>query len=133
MSHLVIKVAEYAVILNEANQFLMIQFGEDKGNKWHFPGGRLDKGDDSIDGLRREVEEETGLEIEVIKPLYTKVFDENDPKYGVFFLARCPSDANVKLSHEHVKYRWFGKDEIDNIDFWQRFYGEILRRVFEIK
>jgi 8-oxo-dGTP diphosphatase len=38
---------------------------------WDFPGGKMEKGEDVAKGLEREVKEETGLKIKVIKPVFT--------------------------------------------------------------
>jgi len=46
MVHLVTKVAEYGIIVDEdKKQFLLVQWGDYYGRSWHFPGGRLDEND----------------------------------------------------------------------------------------
>jgi len=129
MDHLKTKVAEYAIILNSENEFLLLQFLENHNNTWHFPGGRLNIGDQSIEALKREVKEETDLDIFDIKPFYTKVFDEKSPKYGVFFTAKAKMPYIVKISDEHQAYNWFSKNDLDSIDFKQPFYKDILKMV----
>lgn len=89
--HLETKIAEYAIILNSNNEFLMLQFWDNHNNTWHFPGGRLNVGDESIEALRREVTEETNLQITDIKPIYTKLYEGKSPKYAVFLPQRLLS------------------------------------------
>ena len=36
---------------------------------WEIPGGRLEIGEDPVEGLKREMLEETGLEVEVVQKL----------------------------------------------------------------
>lgn len=128
MAHLMTKVGEYAIILNSKNEFLMLQFGPDLQSRWHFPGGRLDEDEDSITGLKREIKEETNLEVTELRPVFTKAFDPDDPKYGVFFIAKVKEPYEVKITYEHKDFRWFKKSEIDRIGFWQPFYKEILEK-----
>ena len=62
-----------AVVLHE-NQVLIIQRGQEplKG-EWSLPGGALELGETLEQGIRREVLEETGLEVEPLK--IVEVFD----------------------------------------------------------
>src|SRR5271154_3552096 len=56
-----------AVIIHE-NQVLLIQRGQEplKG-EWSLPGGALELGETLQQGIRREVLEETGLEVEPLQ------------------------------------------------------------------
>lgn len=126
MAHMITKIGEYAIILNSKNEFLMLQYDEYHDFKWHFPGGRLDEGEEAMQGLIREVKEEVNLEIYDLKPVYTKIFTE-ERKYGVFFLAKVKEPYKVEISNEHQKFKWFKYEEIETIDFWQNFYKKILK------
>jgi 8-oxo-dGTP diphosphatase len=124
MAHMKTKIGEYAIILNSKNEFLMLQFNEPV-NTWHFAGGRLDEGEEAIQGLIREVKEEANLEIYDLKPIFTKIFTE-EKKYGVFFIAKVKEPYQVKISDEHQNFRWFKKSDLNLIDFWQPFYKKML-------
>lgn len=126
MGHMERKIGEYAIILNAKGEFLMLRFPP-PNNTWHFPGGRLDEGEESLDGLRREVKEETNLDIIDPRPVHTTIFTR-EKKYGVFFLARAQEPYEVRISSEHQEYRWFTKAELDSIRFWQPFYKEMLEK-----
>lgn len=134
MEHMVTKVAEYAVILDAKNRFLMIRLWDEKRQVggWHLPGGRLDEGEQSVDGLKREVREETGLEINVLGPIHTAIFGRPKPtKYAVFFVARSDS-SDVVLEDDEMTtgFRWFSYDELDDIEFWQPVYREVIEKAF---
>lgn len=78
------KVGHDCIFLNFASGCIMNDNGEillqkrvDK-NLWVFPGGALELGESAEESLIREVEEETGLQVEVTSLLgiYTKYYDE---------------------------------------------------------
>ena len=55
------------VIWNQAGQVLLIRRTKPPRNgQWSLPGGRLERGETLIEGLTREIREETQLEVEVL-------------------------------------------------------------------
>jgi 8-oxo-dGTP pyrophosphatase MutT (NUDIX family) len=67
----------------ESELEVLLQTRWKEGDKYHgfieIPAGRLEAGEDIIDGLKREVWEETGLKITKIKP---EINMRNKNKYG---------------------------------------------------
>lgn len=104
------------LILREANTY---EEGTNPG-RYHMPGGRLNIGEAFLDGLRREVDEETGLEIKIGKPIYVgewRPIIKGVPNQivGIFFKCRSVT-TNVRLSEEHDDFKWISPDEIENYD-----------------
>src|SRR5258707_1775823 len=68
------RIALKAIIINSAGKVLILreantyQEGTNAG-KYDVPGGRLEPGEVWSDGLIREVSEETGLKVELVKPI----------------------------------------------------------------
>jgi len=64
--------ATYALILNDDQELLVCSRKKDpaKGT-WDLPGGFLDMDEDGEEGIKREVKEETGLEITEAKYLFS--------------------------------------------------------------
>lgn len=55
-----------AVVLDDARRLLLIRRGRPPGEgRWSLPGGRVEPGESDADAVRREVREETGLEVAV--------------------------------------------------------------------
>jgi len=60
-----VKVA-IAVIINKNNQVLITKRGADQhqGNKWEFPGGKVEAAETAQQALARELKEELGIQLE---------------------------------------------------------------------
>ncbi|PSN38062.1 hypothetical protein C0J52_16683 [Blattella germanica] len=57
--------ATVGALVNENDEILMMQEAKSScAGKWYLPAGRIEPGEDIVDGVKREVLEETGLEME---------------------------------------------------------------------
>lgn len=81
---------------------------------WGVPGGLLKRGEEAIDGARRECLEEVGIEIELDEPPVV-VVDPEARRVDVIYTAR-PSQGDgaeaAACSAELVEARWFLPDEL---------------------
>jgi 8-oxo-dGTP diphosphatase len=98
------------------------------GDKWEFPGGKVEEGESDEDALKREYLEELGVPVTVGTPVGSAFFEHRGiPRqvnaYRIFF-----ADTNFKLS-EHSQWRWASLDEIEHMDF----VGSDLKLLPEIK
>ena len=88
--------------------------------RWGVPGGLLQRGEDVEAGARREVHEEVGLMIEILgEPAV--VVDPDPQRIDVVFRCRpapgSDTDAIAPRSPEIVEARWFGPDELPELQF----------------
>jgi len=63
------------LVWNNRNELLLCKMPHNKEvfpGKWGFPGGGIESGEKIRDGLRRELKEELGIEVEDIKPAFFK-------------------------------------------------------------
>jgi len=90
--------------------FLLIRSRRDRS--WGFPKGHLMEGEDLRCGAMRELWEETGICEVTLIPGFTEPITYRVNRGGVlrektvtYFLGRVET-ATVRLSEEHVQYRW---------------------------
>jgi len=80
------------------------------------PGGKLDLNEDPVEGLRREVREETGLEIELVGVAHTwfgSIHEDWPPLLGIDFVAESLA-GDVILSDEHHEFMWATRADVQN-------------------
>jgi 8-oxo-dGTP diphosphatase len=99
----------------ETSKILLLKRSDDvmrEPGTWEDPAGRMKQNETPEDALRREVKEECGLDIEVIKPLTTfhEYYQYTEPVgktevVGIIYWCRAAS-SQLSLSDEHSDYRW---------------------------
>ena len=82
---------------------------------WAPPGGRLHPHEPPRTGLKREIAEETGLEVEVLTPADIWFGDiyPGTAMLSIDFLVRI-TGGHLKLSEEHSDYRWVSATELNH-------------------
>lgn len=99
---------------------------------WEIPGGRLELGENPFDGLRREVKEETGLDIAIVYPLNVRHFKREDGQTITMIIFYCKSEEEkVILSEEHTDFEWIKLVESKNklTDFFHEEVDLYLKRI----
>lgn len=107
-----------ALIKNQAGEYLFLQRSQEKypalAEQWDIPGGRIEPDEDSLDGLCREIREETGLRVKEITqpPLAVQdIFTKDGGAHIVRVTYMVSADGTPVLSDEHSAYRWLGRAE----------------------
>ena len=88
--------------------------------RWILPGGRIDEGEQSEVAFARELKEEIGFDSFVNLGLvsYDIWYVENAMKAvcALAFLIEN-NDAEIKLSSEHLNFKWITENEIKDTNF----------------
>lgn len=103
--------------------------------RYDVPGGFLQAGEDVFDGLRRELNEELGVEIDVtvddcLQMAVHTYGDEDDYVLAIGFRARLLS-GEPTANDDVAELKWVSLDEIDEIDFAWDHDRELVRRALE--
>lgn len=122
-------IATKAFIVHKGKVLLLRESGSyvdgTNAGRYDVPGGRLKPGERFDEALKREVKEETGLDVTVGRPIAVnewrpEVRGEAWQIVGVFFECETSSDS-VQLSEDHDDFIWIDPAEhashpmIDNL------------------
>ncbi len=89
-------------------------------NEWDFPGGKINFNEDIENCLKREVKEETNLDIKSLKILKPFNLKFNDvPVFVLAYSAKISCDSSINISYEHLEYDFFSKSEIKDLNMPQ--------------
>lgn len=113
------RISVKGLVVDENGRFLLTR---EDNNKWELPGGGLDHGEDPIAGLRREVYEETGLEITYISPtpkyfITTKRHNKDAYIANVIYEIKL-KDLNFTASEECQELRYFNVEEARAVELF---------------
>lgn len=99
------------VCLDEHKQVLLLDHRFSKPHeRWGLPGGVLGRGEDPLDGARREVYEETGLEVHEMMPLQVSA----DGTYlNIVYLCYVTRTAIRLQTTELTDWQWCDPATVD--------------------
>lgn len=108
MDHALHSVSVAGVIIDDHGRALVAR-RRDNGH-WEPPGGVLEVDEPILDGLRREIAEETGLDVEVGQ--LTGVY-KNMRRAIIALVFRCKQrGGTLALNPEVSEFRWMTRDEL---------------------
>jgi ADP-ribose pyrophosphatase YjhB (NUDIX family) len=123
-----------AVIWNARGDVLLIRRGkEPRKGQWSLPGGKLEFGESLVEGVLREVREETGLEVEILG-LVDVAETIRDAAAGaaedhfvlIDYSARVIS-GTAEAASDAADARWFTLEELDALSLWSE-----MRRIIAL-
>ena len=110
-----------ALVLDDEGRILLARRAhEPDAGKWDLPGGFLDEGEPPLDALRRELDEETSLEVEPVEffdVVVDRYGDGDDAQSTLNLYWTCRVVAGEPNPADDVaELRWFGRDELPSRD-----------------
>lgn len=116
-------------LIKKDNKFLILKRKSGiHAKKWCFPGGKSKKGEDIIQTLKREIKEETNLDIKIIKKISEYEYKRPDGKItlGTCFLTISLGN-NLILNKEFENFKWISSKDLKNYDFIRGIEEEISK------
>ena len=116
-------VSAAAIITNPKGEVLLLNHLLRPYSGWGLPGGFLNAAEQPEEAIRRELREETGLELENLKMFSVRTVGRH---VEILFRAQSASDASVQ-SREILELGWFGRDNLP--EGLPRSQKEIVKRL----
>ena len=137
------------IVLNNNNQVFVGKRKDNPGNKWQMPQGGVDKGEDFITAMRRELMEETSIKnIQILKEIENFYhYELPDDLVGIIWKGRFrgqkqkwyitrflgdDSEINLKTAHpEFIEWKWIDPRELPEVivSFKKKLYLNLLKEI----
>ena len=135
-----------AIVLNSENKIFVGKRADNPIDKWQMPQGGVDKGENFISAMKRELKEETSIQnIKILKQI-DQWFEYELPKnlLGIiwkgkfrgqkqkWFIVRFignESEINLKTKHpEFIEWKWIEVDDLTKVivDFKKDVYKKLV-------
>jgi 8-oxo-dGTP diphosphatase len=107
-----------AVVVHDGKALIVKRGHEPRKGEWSLPGGRVELGESLVDAVRREIREETGLEIEVgpVVEIFDRVHRlDSRVRYHfviVDYLCTCSGGA-LRAGDDAEDVAWVTGEEIE--------------------
>lgn len=130
-----VEVAAIYVTLNNKFLFLEIASHKQEAGLWGVPAGKLESDEIPIKAAKRELFEETGIDISLdeFQPLGTLYISKPDIDYSYhIFSVHLNTECPVNLSAEHTSYKWVLPTEVKSLPLmngaYQAFVNILLKK-----
>ncbi len=99
---------------------------------WEFPGGKVEIGESPESALRREIQEELGIELGPLQQLSAITYTYDFGSIRLLpFKAYCKSRPKLALA-EHVDAKWVGSHDWQSLE-WAPADIPVIHELFEIE
>ena len=107
-----------AAIIIKDDKYFIAQRNRNKhmGLSWEFPGGKVEEGESFEIALKREIEEELNIEINIKNKLGEENYQDDKINVKLHYFICSHFNGEIILS-EHEDSAWVTKNEFKNYNF----------------
>ncbi len=140
------------IVLNKENQVFVGKRKDNPGNNWQMPQGGVDRGEDFITAMKRELAEETSIKnvkvIKVLKKTYEYELPKNligiiwkgkyrGQKQKWFITKFLGEDSEINLNTKHpefIEWKWIEPRKLPEVivEFKKDLYLDLLKEINSI-
>lgn len=119
------RVFAVAVIFDQHQRILLVKMTYQRFHPWGLPGGSLEYGETPEAGVVREVQEETGWDIQIEKFLFVKTWTPD--RVGLYYICRI-NNGEFQPSDEVSEFGYFPLNDLPDI---RPIDIELIHQVYE--
>lgn len=133
MNEIVIQTVS-ALIIDPANRILLIKRKNDPyRDYWSLPGGRVQTKESLFEATAREVYEETGLNVEVVRLLGKQKVSKLDHRaFEIYVYLAQVVGGSLQAGSDALEARWVNLDELDSLTLTPDLDGFLRKNLPEI-
>lgn len=132
-NNIILQVGVKILLRNQDNKYLLLRRSLEKypevESRWDIVGGRINPGETLLENLRREIKEETALEL-IGKPQLIAAQDilRVAGRHGVRLTYIGEASGEVVLdTSENDMYKWYSWDELVKLEDVNMYFKELLK------
>ena len=140
------------IVLNNNNQVFVGKRKDNPGDKWQMPQGGVDKGEDFITAMKRELIEETSIKnIKILKEIQNMYqYELPDNLVGIIWRGKfrgqrqkwfitkfLGKDDEINLNTQHpefIDWKWIDPQDLPEVivDFKKELYLNLLKEINQV-
>ncbi len=105
-----------AACIHHQRKYLIAKRTDNQGGFWEFPGGKREKGESWRHALKREIQEELGVEVSVRPHFFEDVWEDGEFLWRIRFF-RCQILQGTPKCLEHEEIQWIPAHEFGKYKF----------------
>jgi 8-oxo-dGTP diphosphatase len=130
---ILLQVGVKALLQNDRGEFLILHRSASKypdvKNLWDIVGGRINPGSTLVDNLKREISEETKLELKSHPTLIAAQDILRSERHIVRLTYIAPISGEPILDEEHDQYRWVSREELINLEGLDDYLKQLVDKI----
>lgn len=125
------------VVITDGRALLIRRGHAPLEGQWSIPGGTLEVGETIVEGIRRELEEETGIEVHVLEliEVFERIFRDEDGKVQYHFVILdylCEmAGGSARAGGDVVDVAWAGEGELAKFELTEA-ATRVLKKAFKV-